>query len=53
VFHYLTVPIATFFGWLFWDEALAWQAVAGGVLICAAGIFASLPARAPAVNESV
>jgi drug/metabolite transporter (DMT)-like permease len=50
VFHYLTVPLATFFGWLFWNEALAWQAALGGVIICGAGIIASLPSRGPAVD---
>jgi drug/metabolite transporter (DMT)-like permease len=47
IYQYLTVPVATLLGWVFWDETLSWPMAFGGALICAAGIIASLPARAP------
>jgi drug/metabolite transporter (DMT)-like permease len=44
-FQYITVPAAALLGWLVWGERLDWFAAGGGVLVVAAGIVASLPAR--------
>ncbi len=46
VAYYGTVPAAAFFGWWFWGERLTPAFALGAALICAAGIAASLPARA-------
>lgn len=45
VCYYGTVPAAAFFGWWFWGESLTPGFIVGALLICAAGIAASLPRR--------
>ena len=52
VFHYLTVPTAALLGWLFWGEKLSIHTAIGAVLICAAGIWVSLPAKKPTVDAA-
>lgn len=52
VFYYGTVPAAAFFGWLFWGETLTAGMALGAGLICAAGIYASLPDQPRAESAS-
>jgi drug/metabolite transporter (DMT)-like permease len=43
VAYYGTVPAAAFFGWWLWGEPLTRAFALGAAMICAAGVFASLP----------
>jgi drug/metabolite transporter (DMT)-like permease len=45
VFEYATLPASAFWGWVLWSEVLTPLAVAGMVLIAAAGVLIAARAR--------